>query len=151
VTVSTAAVTASSNTAAVAVVTQTTATTATTTAPVVETETTETTDVEVEVPVIVTTTFTIQLSYGNLVVVVTDTDGTIELQASEGSPAGTLISSNSGAINDLILPQVGRATGGGGTRALTPAELGQIRAGILTLQAGVVVVPNNPIFVSPSS
>jgi hypothetical protein len=148
VTVSTAAVTASSNTAAVAVVTQTTATTATTTAPVVETETT---DVEVEVPVIVTTTFTIQLSYGNLVVVVTDTDGTIELQASEGSPAGTLISSNSGAVNDLILPQVGRATGGGGTRALTPAELGQIRAGILTLQAGVVVVPNNPIFVSPSS
>jgi hypothetical protein len=141
-------VTASSNTAAVAVVTQTTATTATTTAPVVETETT---DVEVEVPVIVTTTFTIQLSYGNLVVVVTDTDGTIELQASEGSPAGTLISSNSGAVNDLILPQVGRATGGGGTRALTPAELGQIRAGILTLQAGVVVVPNNPIFVSPSS
>ena len=112
---------------------------------------------DIIVPIVVTTTFTIQLSYGTVLVTVEQDDqgglagATIETTA--GGSGGVVVSSNNGALNDLLLPAVG--VPGGGTRQLTAAERNVIRTAILGLPGapdGVVVnVPNNPIFVSPSS
>jgi len=106
------------------------------------------------IPVTVTTTFTIQLSYGTVVVniAVNDQSDQPDVSVTTGGTAGTVISSNGGDITSLELPQVNLPGDGSPTRVLSGSELQQIADAIESLDgAPDIVVPSNPIIVSPSS
>ncbi|MDB4473735.1 hypothetical protein N9023_01915 [Opitutaceae bacterium] len=152
VTVNTTAVTNSSTTAAVEVITESAGASAGETTTVVDVQT----DVETEIivpPTTVITSFTIQLSYGTVTVAVTsNSDSGESFQVSTGGTAGTVISSNSGAVNDLILPNVGLADGSSTGIASITGLASAIQTAISGLQGtGIVNVPGNVITVSPSS
>jgi hypothetical protein len=106
-------------------------------------------------PVVVSTSFTIQLSYGSVLVSVTDSsDSGSEIDITPNGTGGEIISSEGGDITNLALPDVLQADTNQTSRPLSAAELDVIAAAIRDLPGApdaVVVVPSNPIVVSPSS